>query len=171
MISATFYIVCILAADILAARFIVPLPFGLVVPAGVFAIAPIFTLRDGIHERYGRKGAYLLIGIASALSWGLSIVTGSGVLARVTLASVLAFALNETLDTEIYHKLRARSRLAAILGSNAVSAAADSVLFIAVAFGWLWPLIIGQYVVKMLIAGMVGLWMTRKDKTTCPASI
>ena len=158
MIIAILYIGCILAADILAARFIVPLPLGLAVPAGVFAIAPIFTLRDEVHERWGRRGAYALIGCASVVSWLVAAIIGSGALARVTLASVLAFALNEVLDTEVYAALRARSRAAAILGSNAVSAAVDSALFILVAFGPDWRLIVGQYVVKMVLAGVVA-WM------------
>ena len=155
------YVACILAADLLAARWIVSLPFGLAVPAGVFAVAPVFTLRDEIHERWGRRGAYALIALASLCSWGLAVVMGSGLLARVTLASVVAFLVNETLDTEIYHKLRARSRLAAILGSNAVSAAVDSILFIGIAFGLNWSLIAGQYVVKVALAGAVGWWVTR----------
>ena len=40
---AALYVACILAADLLAARWIVSLPFGLAVPAGVFAVAPVFT--------------------------------------------------------------------------------------------------------------------------------
>jgi hypothetical protein len=163
MILGFLYIGCILLADILAAKWIVPLPFGLAVPAGVFAIAPVFTLRDGVHERWRRRGAYILIGIASTTSWALAVLTGSGLLARVTLASVTAFTLNETLDTEIYHKLRQRSRLVAILGSNAVSSLVDSVLFIWVAFGPAWQMMLGQYLVKMLLAALVGLWMTRKQ--------
>lgn len=162
MYIALIYIICILAADVLAARFIVPLPFGLAVPAGVFAIAPVFTLRDAVHERWGRRGAYALIAVASAMSWALAWLTGNALLGRVTVASVIAFALNETLDTEIYHKLRDRSRLLAILGSNAVSTLVDSALFIWIAFGPLWQLMVGQYLVKMLIAGAIGLWMTRK---------
>jgi len=163
MVTVILYIVCVLTADILAARFIVPLPFGLAVPAGVFAIAPTFTLRDVIHERWGRRGAYYLIGCASIISWLIAVITGSGVLARVTLASVLAFAFNEVLDTEVYAVLRARSRAAAILGSNAVSAAVDSALFILVAFGPNWRLIVGQYVVKMILAGVVALWVLRRS--------
>lgn len=157
------YVACILLADILAARWIIPLPFGLAVPAGVFAIAPVFTLRDEVHEKWGRRGAYLLIAVASLASWTLAFVMGNGLLARVTLASVLAFAVNEALDTEIYHKLRERSRFFAILGSNSVSAAVDSVLFISVAFGFNASLIVGQYVVKMLLAAAVGVWVTRRD--------
>jgi uncharacterized PurR-regulated membrane protein YhhQ (DUF165 family) len=159
---AVLYILFILLADVLAARWIIPLFFGLAVPAGVFAVAPTFSLRDGIHERWGRKGAYILILVASLMSWGLAILTGSEVLARVTLASVLSFIINESLDTEIYQALRNHSKLAAILGSNAVSSLVDSVLFIWIAFGPLYNLMLGQYLVKMILAGVVGIWMTRK---------
>lgn len=162
MISAFLYIGCILAANVLAARYIVPLPLGLTVPAGVFAIAPVFSLRDAVHERFGRKGAYVLIAIATGLSWGWAFVSGDGLLSRVTLASVIAFAFNEILDTEIYYKLRNRSRLLAIIGSNAISSLVDSVLFIWVAFGPLLPLMIGQYIVKMVLAALVGLWIVKK---------
>jgi len=158
------YIGCIVAANILASRWIIPLPLGLAVPAGVFAIAPVFSIRDAIHEKWGRKGAYILIGLASIISWGLALLTGDGLLSRITLSSVLAFLVNETLDTEVYHVLRQRSRLAAIIGSNAASSMVDSVLFIWVAFGPLWSLMVGQYIVKMVIAGLVGLWMTRQTR-------
>jgi uncharacterized PurR-regulated membrane protein YhhQ (DUF165 family) len=166
MFVSVLYIGCIIAANILAAKWTVPLPFGLAVPAGVFAIAPVFSLRDEVHEKWGRKGAYALIAVASAVSWGLALLMGDGLLSRVTLASVAAFALNETMDTEVYHKLRERSRLWAILGSNAISSLVDSGLFIWVAFGPLWNLIIGQYIVKMLIAAVVGLWIARRSGYT-----
>jgi uncharacterized PurR-regulated membrane protein YhhQ (DUF165 family) len=159
---AILYILFILLADILAARWIVPLFFGLAVPAGVFAIAPIFSLRDGIHERWGRRGAYILIATASIISWGLAVLTGSTILARVTLASVLSFVVNESLDTEIYQSLRSHSKLLAILGSNTISSLVDSVLFIWIAFGPLYNLMLGQYLVKMLLAGIIGIWMVRK---------
>lgn len=162
MIFGLLYVGLIILANVLATRWIIPLPFSLAVPAGVFVIAPIFTLRDEVHERYGRKGAYLLVAIAAVISWGTSIMTGNTLLARITLSSVIAFVFNGMLDTEIYHELRKKSRLSAILGSNAISSLVDSVLFIWVAFGPLWQLMLGQYMVKMLISTLVGLWITRK---------
>jgi hypothetical protein len=53
MLTATLYIVCILVADVLAARWIIALPFGLTVPAGIFAIAS----DEGIEET--RSGRWL----------------------------------------------------------------------------------------------------------------
>lgn len=160
---ALLYVICIVVANVLAARWVISLPFGLAVPAGAFAIAPVFSLRDGIHEKWGRRGAYVMIGVAMLISWGLSVLTGDRLLSRVTLASVFAFAMNEALDTEIYHKLRSHSKLLAVLGSNAVSSLVDSVLFIWVAFGPLWNLMIGQYIIKMILAAGVGVWMTKQS--------
>ncbi len=165
------YVTCVVIADILAARWMIPLGFGIMVPAGVFAFAPIFTIRDMVHEEFGKRGAYYLIALASGIAWLLAAITGSGALAVVTLASVIAFVVNEALDTEIYAALRERSRFLAIMSSNAVSAAVDSVLFIAIAFGWIWGAMIGQYVVKMIIATILGLilrhiWSKQKEPVT-----
>jgi len=55
MIQILLYIGFIVLADVLAAKWIIPIGFGLSVPAGVFAISPIFTLRDSLHKKYGAK--------------------------------------------------------------------------------------------------------------------
>lgn len=163
MIHAVLYVLFVVLANILAARWTIPLAFGLAVPAGVFAIAPVFSVRDGVHEKLGKRWAYALIAAAAAISYVIAWMSGDDLLGRVTLASVVAFVSNESLDTEIYHQLRQRSKLVAILGSNAVSSLVDSILFIWIAFGPMAGLMAGQYIVKMAIAGVVGLWMTRSD--------
>lgn len=164
MIWVISYVFFIVLADILAARWIVPLPFGLAVPAGVFAIAPIFTIRDQIHEKYGKRGAYIAVLVASLIAWGVAAIMGNGLLARITLASLFAFFTNELLDTEIYHRLRKRSKLQGIIGSNTVSSLVDSVVFIWIAFGFVWQLMLGQYIVKMIISIIMGIWITRKER-------
>lgn len=156
------YILCTMLANILAARWTVKLPLGLYVPSGVFMIAPIFSLRDAIHERFGRRVAYISIVVSSVLSLLYSVAVGSSPLSRITFASFIAFVFNESVDTEIYHKLRNRSVIAAIIFSNAVSSMIDSVLFIWVAFGLLPNMIAGQYIVKMFISTLVGIWITKK---------
>jgi len=157
MISMILYVGFIILADVLAARWIIPLPFGLFVPAGVFAIAPIFTLRDSIHRKYGAKHVVILIMIASVLSYGFSIVFGSPMLGKVTIASVIAFIVSEYSDTLIYHLTRHQTWMNRVMKSNAVSTFLDSIIFIGLAFGLVIPLVLGQYIVKMLIAGVVGL--------------
>ena len=157
MIQIVLYMLCIVLADILAAQFIIPIGFGLAVPAGVFMIAPIFTLRDSLHRTYGARMVTILILVASAFSYGLSIVLGNEMLGRVTIASVIAFFVSENVDTFVYHLTRRKSWMTRVLSSNAVSSLVDSILFIGIAFGIVWPLIIGQYIVKMVLAYFTGL--------------
>ena len=162
MIESILYIFFIVLADILAAKWIIPLPFGLAVPAGVFAIAPIFTLRDAIHRKYGFKRVTVLIFVASAIAYTFSILLGNELLGRVTIASVVAFLISENVDTFVYHVFRKDTWLSRVMKSNLVSTFLDSVIFIGLAFGIVWSLVIGQYLVKMLIAGLTGLFLNWK---------
>lgn len=164
MIQIVFYIGFIILADILAARWIIPLPFGLFVPAGVFAIAPIFTLRDSLHRKYGIKIVTGLVFIASAISYLVSIILGNELLGKVTIASLIAFLISENADTLIYHLIKKESWMKRVMTSNAVSAFLDSVIFIGLAFGIVWPLILGQYIVKMIVAWVTGLVLSRRSK-------
>lgn len=164
MIESILYILFIVLADVLAARWIIPLPFGLAVPAGVIAIAPIFTLRDSIHKKYGYKRVTVLIFVASAISYGASILLGNEMLGKVTIASVIAFLVSENVDTLVYHIFRKDTWLSKVTKSNLVSTLLDSIIFITMAFGFILPLIIGQYIVKMLIAGATGIFLDWKYK-------
>jgi len=164
MIQILLYIGFIILADVLAANWIIPIGFGLAVPAGVFAIAPIFTLRDSLHRKYGAKKVTYLIFIASAISYILSIIFGNEMLGKVTIASVIAFLVSENVDTLIYHIFRKESWMRRVIASNSVSAFLDSFIFIGLAFGLIWGLILGQYIVKMLIAGITGVILQWKLK-------
>lgn len=164
MLNSILYILFIVLADILAARWIIPLPFGLFVPAGVFAIAPIFTLRDSIHRDYGYKRVTILIFIASGISYIVSIISGNELLGKVTIASVIAFLISENADTFVYHIFRNDSWLSRVMKSNLVSIFLDSIIFIGIAFGLVWSLILGQYIVKMIISGLVGIFLNWKKR-------
>ena len=155
------YLLCIVLADVIAARWIVSIGFGLMVPAGVFMIAPIFTLRDSLHRKYGAKWVTAFIFIASAISYILSVVTSNELLGKVTIASVVAFLISENLDTIVYHLVRERSWMYRVMTSNSVSAAVDSIVFIWIAFGFSLNFMLGQYIVKMILAGLVGILLAR----------
>lgn len=157
MLYSFLYVAFIVLADVLAARWILPLPFGLSVPAGVFAIAPIFTLRDELHRERGARYVTVLIFIASALSYGASVLLGNALLGQVTLASVAAFLVSENADTLVYALLHKQTFMRRVLASNAVSTLLDSGIFITLAFGWLPGLIVGQYLFKMFLAGATGV--------------
>ena len=166
------YILFIVASDWLAARWMLHLPLGLMAPAGVLMIAPIFTLRDEIHRRRGPVVVLYLIAIASVTSYLVSIVTGNAALGRVTIASVVAFIASETTDTAVYHALRKWPFMGRVVWSNLVSAFLDTFVFIGLAFGLIWPLILGQYLLKWLIAYVTGLviaWRTGESFGVLPS--
>ena len=84
---------------------------------------------------------------------------------RVFIASFIAIILAETADTEVYHRLRHRSWLTRVLGSNAISIPVDTVLFYCIAFvgvaNWslemLGAAIFGEIIIKYVIGFAYGL--------------
>ncbi len=157
MFQVVLYILLIVAADVAAARWIVPLPFGLAVPAGVFFFSPIFTLRDSLHERYGWKWVTGFVFLSAGVSAAIAVISGNSLLGKVTAAGLLAYLVSENSDTLIYQLLHRHSFMRRVLASNAVSTLLDSGIFITIAFGPLWTLILGQYIVKMMLAWITGV--------------
>lgn len=154
MFLSIVYVVLMVAANVFASLWMVPLPFGLKVPAGVFFFAPLFTLRDRIQVDRGTRFVYALIGITAVLSWLAGTVVGLPLLARISLASVAAFIVSETLDTIVFTVVK-RSFVQRSLISNTFSSLADSIIFITLAFGWNPPIILGQWIIKMIISSVM----------------
>lgn len=146
VIMIVLYLAAIVAANLLVAAFG---PSVAVVNAFLF-IGLDITARDTLHETWKNEGLWwkmlLLIAAGSILSAALNWNA-----AQIALASFLAFAGAGLADTAVYHVLRDRARLLKINGSNVVSAAVDSVLFPALAFGFplLIGVMIGQFVAKV----------------------
>ena len=86
-----------------------------------------------------------------------------GVPPRIILASVIATAIAESADTEVYHTNRRRAWLARVLRSNSVSIPIDTVVFNLVAFagvlGWgaMLGLTVGTIAIKSAISMSVAL--------------
>lgn len=175
ILAVGLYVACELIANVTASK---PIDLGgLVVPAGVFVYALTFTLLDLINERLGRSGARRVIATAFAanlLLAGYSQLTvvapapaffdGQAAFARVlgatpriVAASLLAYLVASLADAEVFAWWRARlagPRWLRVLASNAISTGVDSLVFVTAAFAGslpLWPLIVGQYVVKMAV--------------------
>jgi len=146
LIYVGMYLVAIVAANLLVAQFG---PSVAIINALLF-IGLDLTARDHLHETW--KGARLvvkmtlLIGAGSALSWFLNRDAG-----QIALASFVAFACAGIADAIVYHLLGERARLLKINGSNVISAAVDSAIFPALAFGFplLWGVMLGQFVAKV----------------------
>ncbi len=140
------YLAAIVAANLLVAAFG---PAVSIINAFLF-IGLDITARDGLHETWKGRRLWLkmaaLIATGSALSWVLNYNAG-----QIALASFVAFAGAGVADAVVYQLLGDKSRLVKINGSNVVSAAVDSLLFPAIAFGLplLWWVVAGQFVAKV----------------------
>jgi hypothetical protein len=149
------YLAAIVAANLLVATFG---PTITIASAFIF-IALDITARDRLHEAWqGRDLVWkmgMLITTGSALSYALNTAAGP-----IALASFVAFAVSASLDALTYHLLRENTYLVKVNGSNVIAAAADSLIFPALAFGFpnLWPIVVGQFLAK-LIGGALWAWL------------
>ena len=154
------YLSAIVAANISVAAFG---PAVSIVNAFVF-IALDLTSRDCLHEAWHGRGMFwkmaALIATGSALSYLLN--RGAG---PIALASFVAFAVSASLDTLVYAILGSKSYQLKVNGSNIVSAAADSLIFPALAFGLpvLWPIVIGQFIAKVLGGAIWSVLLRRRE--------
>lgn len=142
-VALTLFVATVLAANWLVRHVgIVGVGFGLMAPAGVYAVGVAFTLRDVVHRALGAR--YALAGIVAGCA--LSLVVSADLAA----ASALAFVASELVDLAVFEGLGGRSVTAVAL-SNVAGLITDSVVFLAVAFGSL-EFLAGQVVGKA--------WMT-----------
>lgn len=151
------YLAAIVAANLSVAAFG---PAVAIVNAFVF-IALDLTARDRLHEAWQGRGLAwkmtALIAAGSALSYALNAAAGP-----IALASLIASGVSAALDALCYHLLRGRVYLVKVNGSNVVAAAADSLIFPALAFGFplLWWIMLGQFVAKVA-GGAIWAWLLR----------
>jgi len=156
------YFLLIVAADIIAANWVVPVfPWwGIMAPAGSLLVGPILTVRDQIHDSLGTKGVVVVILFASIVSWVIGGIVNQGLLQSISIASAIAFICSELVaDTGVYAALHNKPWFARVTLSNIVSAPVDSVLFIGLAFGLFigqpffsgWKFMVGQTVVKIVV--------------------
>jgi uncharacterized PurR-regulated membrane protein YhhQ (DUF165 family) len=134
---------------------LVPVGFGLVAPAGVYAAGFAFTFRDLTQERFGKIVTAGCIVVGALLSTLVS--------PRFALASGVAFLLSELADFAIYTPLRERGWLRAVAASNLVGLIVDSALFLWLAFGSV-AYLPGQVVGKLWVtaAAVLVLWALRR---------
>jgi uncharacterized PurR-regulated membrane protein YhhQ (DUF165 family) len=138
--AAAGFIATIWAANWLISHFgVVPVGFGLVAPAGVYAVGVAFTLRDIVHRTLGPYAVMAAILVGAALSWLIA--------PQFALASGVAFLVSELSDLIVYTPLRERSWVGAVVMSNTVGLVVDSALFLTLAFGSLqffWGQVVGK---------------------------
>jgi len=172
------YIACELIANVTASK---PVQLvGVVVPAAIFIYTLTFTLIDLINESFGKAGARKVILAAFIANLLLAAYAQFAVLLppapfysgqeafagvlgstpRIVFASLTAYLVSALIDAEMFAlwKLHVKGpKWARVLASNTLSTWVDSVVFITLAFYGVmpvWPLIKGQYVVKMAITAV-----------------
>lgn len=123
------YIATIPAANLLVEHLgAVPVGLGYVAPAAVYMVGLALVLRDLAREAAGRGAVLAAIGVGAVVSWLLADPA-------LAVASTAAFFVAETMDFAVYEPLRRRGLVVAMLASNAVGLAADSLIFLWLAFG------------------------------------
>lgn len=154
-------IVCAYLAAVVVANLIVTAfgPGASVLTA--FALIGLnITARDRLHDAWSGRGLRWKMGALIAAGGLLSWMVNRDA-ARIALASSVAFAASETLDALVYQALHRRSWYQRVNGSNVVGAAADSLIFPALAFGGFLPLVmLGQFAAKT-VGGALWAWVLK----------
>jgi uncharacterized PurR-regulated membrane protein YhhQ (DUF165 family) len=133
---------------------VVGVGFGLQAPAGVYAIGIAFTLRDLAQRALGARWVIAGVAVGALISVEIS--------QSFALISGCVFLASEFADLAVYTPLARRSWLGAVVLSNTVGLAVDSVLFLGLAFGsleYIWGQIVGK--AWMTAAAVVGVTAVR----------
>lgn len=147
MFYVLVYLVAIVAANLSVAYFG---PQAVIVNAFLL-IGLDLTTRDKLHELWHNDHLWLRM-------FGL-ILTGSIITVilnvgawQIALASTVAFGAAAVVDAVVYQVLFKQHKMVKMNGSNVLSAAVDSVLFPAIAFGFplMWTIMLGQFAAKVL---------------------
>ena len=185
MVAATIvsgaYIAFQMMSDIASLRIV--LIAGFSIDAGTFVYPFTFTLRDLVHKTAGIRAARALIITAAVLNlimaglfWLTSIlppdmavgpqVEFGMVLApvwRIVFASITAEVVAELIDTEGYRlwveKVTHRYQWARVVVSNSFSIPVDSLIFVWIAFGGVFPAAVvwSIFVSNVIIKGLTTL--------------
>jgi len=149
------YIAAVAAANIVTAA-TTPWDVGpFLITWGTWFAAVTFVLRDVIQLRHGRRIAYVAIGAGLAVAAVSSALLGDT--EAVVVASGLAFGLSESLDTEVFTRLRAGLPLRVGV-SGVIGGALDTSVFVIVGLSPLWSGIIPWSAVPNAI---LGVWLAK----------
>ncbi|MFC4023366.1 VUT family protein [Oceanobacillus longus] len=166
-----FYLIVIIIANIVTAKF-APLELGVfIIPWGSFLIGLTFILRDMVQNKYGKKKTYLLIGMALLLSAISSYLLGDTL--WIVFASAISFLVSETVDTEIYSRIKKPMHIR-VLYSGTVGGVLDSTIFVIIGLSplgagfvpWeaVWMAILGQIFIKVTMQ-FAGVLVLQNSKT------
>jgi uncharacterized PurR-regulated membrane protein YhhQ (DUF165 family) len=135
---------------------------GLTFPAGVVWIGLTFSFRDFVQRYWGDWATWIWMIAASVITLFFNL--------DIALASMTAFFVSESLDWFIF-KILKRPFVSRVVWSNLISCPVDSLIFVLMAFGPIWPAIVGQAIIKYL-SGLIVLpfLMIRRPTPAIPST-
>lgn len=146
------YLAAIVAANLIISHFG---PEASIVTAAAM-IGLVLTTRDRLHDLWAGhrvRNMALLIGAGSVLSYVAATTlldAPPDVIAQIALGSCVAFAVAESSDALLYHAIRRKPWLERVNTSNLLSASLDSTVFVWIAFGFDWQIVVAQTGAKVL---------------------
>ncbi|TBL75284.1 VUT family protein [Paenibacillus thalictri] len=154
------YLCSIVCANIITSA-TQPFHWGIfIIPAGTFIIGATFIFRDLVQQAIGRRHTYLVILTALLLSGVSSYILGDTL--WITAASAATFVLSETVDTEVFTRLRA-SVVKRVMVSGLAGGTVDSAVFVIIGLsplgaGFLpWEAVPMAILGQMLVKGILQL--------------
>ncbi|MDR9391473.1 MAG: VUT family protein [Trueperaceae bacterium] len=128
--AMSVYVAATLLANYTLDAFL-PLGDWFLINVGTLFFGVTFTQRDRVH-RFGRPAVYTMIAVAALANVAAALSLATPL--RFVAVSFFTILASEAADTEIFQRLARRRWLTRVLGSNAVSAPLDTVLFTVLAF-------------------------------------
>jgi uncharacterized integral membrane protein (TIGR00697 family) len=195
LVSAA-YIAAQMLADITSLKIVLFAGFSM--DAGTLIYPITFTLRDLVHKVTGKRGARVIIVAAAGINlfmagffWLVSLLPydpaagpqadWDAVLSpvwRIVIASIVAEVFAELTDTEVYHfwvtRITRRFQWMRVLVSNAISVPLDSLIFVWLAFGGVFPAAVvwSIFAANVLLKGAVTvvslptIYLVRRDRAS-----
>jgi queuosine precursor transporter len=163
---AALYVLAAAIANLITAYFGPPaVPFVAFVLVGF-----VMTTRDRLHDAWQGKNLGVRLGLLIAAGSALSYLINADA-ANIAIASAVAYAASETVNTLVYKPMLARGVpwLKRVNAGNLPNAITDSVLFVTLAFGFA-PVVIAWQVAAKVVGGAVWSLVLARRHQEVPAS-
>ena len=156
LIAAAVYALAMTLANLSIAEF-----GKIAIPINAFLLIGLdLALRDWLHVRVKAWQMAALIAFSGAMTYALNPAAGN-----IAIASACAFMAAALADWAVFARMRGSWMMRAN-GSNVAGALVDSIVFPAMAFGGLDPLIVAQMFIAKVAGGAMWAWLIGRKLAT-----
>lgn len=156
LIAAAVYALAMTLANLSIAEF-----GKIAIPINAFLLIGLdLALRDWLHVRVKAWQMAALIAFSGAMTYALNPAAG-----HIAIASACAFMAAALADWVVFARMRGSWMMRAN-GSNVAGALVDSIVFPAMAFGGLDPLIVAQMFIAKVAGGAMWAWLIGRKLAT-----